>query len=95
MKVFRLENIYDGGGPWCTRGGRLRSNPNIIMDECYLFGCKSLNDLYRYIDAHEKVDLSQTHIAIYDIPDKEICFEERQVTFPKTYLPIGYLPYRL
>lgn len=90
MKIYRYEK-EDGGGPYFTRDGILRSNPNIIMNDNTLFGCQSLELLLNYFEKEPKEILTGCKIAVYIIPDNEVQIEKRQVVFSKNYTPSYFL----
>lgn len=87
MKIYRYEKS-DGGGPWCTLDGKLRSHPNEVqMNDPYVYGCSSLTALNEYFQNRKDVNiLADCILKIYDIPEEEVIISTRQVLFPKTYI---------
>jgi hypothetical protein len=52
MKIYRYEHP-DGGGPYCSFYGYPRDmNVNFPIDTSYLYGCKSIEELYKYFENH-------------------------------------------
>ena len=50
MKIYRYEHS-DGGGPYCSFYGYPRDmNVNFPIDTSYLYGCKSIEELYKYFE---------------------------------------------
>lgn len=90
MKIYRYE-ANDGGGPWITFEGRIRTNPDDtnIYDDGYLCGCTSMKKLEEYFKTYEQdnLDFSKYRLVIYDVPADEIIFNKREVLFPKKYSP--------
>lgn len=87
MKIYRYEKS-DGGGPWCTLDGKLRSHPNEPqMNDPYVYGCLSLEALKEYFDKYTDANiLAECTLKVYDIPENEIIISARQVLFPKIYV---------
>lgn len=85
MKIYRYEK-NDGGGPFCTFNGILRTDPNYEMNDPYLYGCSSLDGLNSYFKNYPEVLVGCT-LKIYEVPDNEVFIDERQVVFPKKYSP--------
>lgn len=94
MKIYRYEHKIDGGGPFLTRDGILRSNPNpkFQMNDPVLYGCNSLESLLEYFDRNP-IDTKDFIIKIYNVPDKEIILikEWGEVIFPKKEYDSFYL----
>lgn len=87
MKVYRYEKD-DGGGPWCTLDGKLRSHPDEVqMNDPYVYGCLSLETLKEYFDKYTDTNiLTECTLKIYDIPENEVIICTHQVLFPKSYI---------
>lgn len=87
MKVYRYEK-NDGGGPWCTLDGKLRSHPDEVqMNDSYAYGCLSPEALKEYFDKYTDTSiLAECTLKIYDIPENEVIISARQVLFPKSYI---------
>ena len=87
MKIYRYEKD-DGGGPWCTLNGKLRSHPNEVqMNDPYVYGCSSLEALNDYFKNYKDINLLKDCVLkIYDIPENEVIIAARQVLFPKIYV---------
>lgn len=87
MKVYRYEKD-DGGGPWCTLDGKLRSHPDEVqMNDPYVYGCLSLETLKEYFDKYTDTNiLTECTLKIYDIPENEVITCTHQVLFPKSYI---------
>ena len=49
MIIYRYE-FPDGGGPFCTKDGRKRDDPNIWFNDDTLYGCKSIEELKLWFD---------------------------------------------
>lgn len=93
IKIYRYEKP-DGGGPWCTPDGKLRTNPelHIYADE-YFYGCLSKEALDRYMESafggntsEEKERLfEELTLKIYEGPKDKVIFpkSKREVWFIK------------
>lgn len=89
MLIYRYE-MLDGGGPYCTRDGKLRSDLTLQMNDPWLYGCVSLESLVQYWKQQNVPELlKDCTIKIYDIPEEQVHKGTRQVIFPKTYFPIN------
>lgn len=84
MKVYRYDH-KDGGGPFMTADGILRSNNEVKMNNGYLSCCLSLNELNKWFYSHNGVDLTNCYINIYEIPEKELKKSASHYYFPKKY----------
>lgn len=52
MKIYRYEHP-DGGGPYCSFYGYPRDmKVHFPIDTSYLYGCKSIEELYKYFKNH-------------------------------------------
>lgn len=49
MIIYRYE-LPDGGGPFCTKDGRVRDDPSISFNDDTLYGCKSIEELKLWFD---------------------------------------------
>lgn len=89
MLVYRYEQ-NDGGGPFCTKEGILRSNPNIKFNDNFLSGCVSLKLLNDYWSKQKNniLYLKNCQLKIYDIPEKDIINTRTHILFPNTYKPV-------
>lgn len=87
MKIYRYERP-DGGGPFCTIDGKLRINKNITYNNNLLFGCSSIEQLFKWFENYQSL-LYGCKIKIYDIPDSEVIIGEDEVLFPKGYTSIN------
>lgn len=84
MIIYRYENKNTGDGPFLSFEGVNPSN-NKIYNNGYLYGCKTKKELITYMKEHNKYNLKNYHIAIYNIPDEEVIIRKREVLFPKQY----------
>ena len=56
MIVYRYE-MSDGGGPFCTRTGQMRTHPDIYFNGDTLYGCESIEKLNEWFSVrHIKTD---------------------------------------
>ena len=93
MIIYRYEKL-DGGGPYFTKNGILRTNQLIQYNDDTLSGCLSLDDLFEYFK-NKQCDLNDCYIMIYDGEliykshhSKEVCIRKstaKQLTFLKFY----------
>lgn len=83
MIIYRYEK-KDGGGPFCTKDGYLRTNNKVRFCDNTLYGCVSLESLQEYFKDYTDLILD-CDIVKYDVPDHECIIQERQVIFPKKY----------
>ena len=84
MIIYRYENKNTGDGPFLSFEG-VNPSDNKIYNNGYLYGCKTKKELIAYMKEHNKYNLKNYHIAIYNIPDKEVIIRKREVLFPKQY----------
>jgi hypothetical protein len=90
MLIYRYEN-KDGGGPFFTKNGSLRSDNSIHFDDDMLSGCLSLESLIEYWNKQENRELylQDCIIKIYEVPKEEIKQLHSHVIFPQKYAPIN------
>lgn len=82
IKIYRYEKA-DGGGPWCTPDGKLRTNLELktYADE-YFYGCSSKEALDKYMESswgwntlEEKENLfKELILRIYEGPKDKVIF---------------------
>lgn len=75
----------DSGGPYFTLDGVCRKNSNIVCKDLYVHGCDSLEKLVIYFKYANDV-LNDCVVKTYEIPDRDIIIQERQLLFPKKYI---------
>lgn len=90
MLVYRYEH-KDGGGPFFTQDGRLRTNKKIKFDDGLLSGCLSLDLLKKYWKEQYNSDLylKDCSIKIYDVLEKDIIKSRSHILFPNKYCSIN------
>ena len=84
MIIYRYENKNTGDGPFLSFEG-VNPSDNKIYNNGYLYGCKTKKELIAYMKEHNKYNLKNYHIDIYNIPDEEVIIRKREVLFPKQY----------
>ena len=83
MIIYRYEK-EDGGGPFCTKDGYLRTNKDVYFDDDTLYGCISIDSLNKWFKNYKDL-IKDCYIVAYSIPDKECIIRGREVIFPKKY----------
>lgn len=80
MKIYRYEK-EDGGGPFCTKEGILRTSPDVIFKDKILYGCISLNSLHEYFKDMQEI-IQDCSVKTYEVDIKDILkINDREIIF--------------
>lgn len=80
MIVYRYE-MPDGGGPFCTREGQVRTNSGIQFDDDTLYCCQSVDKLKKWFTLR---GIDTTSFSLTKYEGEEISENEREIIIRKS-----------
>ena len=81
MIIYRYEK-EDGGGPFCTPDGILRTNSEIKFKDDWLSGCSSKKELVKWF-RDRNIDVSDCIIKTYVVNIEDIKYNRSHLLFHK------------
>ncbi len=80
MIVYRYE-MPDGGGPFCTREGQIRTRSNIWFNDDTLYCCKSISKLEEWFTLR---GINTTSFILTKYEGEKISENEREIIIRKS-----------
>lgn len=80
MIVYRYE-MSDGGGPFCTRAGQVRTRSDIRFDDDTLYCCQSISKLKEWFTLRE---INTASFILTKYEGEKISENEREIIIKKS-----------